>query len=328
MFFRRALLFHRCGDSGQPAVRDKFPARSARHSARPRAELKPAAPPAANVRRGRQKNPTPAAMRGREKVFPARRKAPARPRCAARRFVAAILRNRLERQNAQGILINLAGSQARQFGHDFKMRRHHVMRQPRGQRLPQFCRLHFLIRGGNHKCHQSDPFRPAGASPPPPRATPGWAVSAAVISSSSTRKPRIFTWLSARPRQCTGPPGSIRARSPVQIHFFLAGIFRERIRHEFFRRQIRPAEITRRQSRPENAQLADFARRQRPPLFIHHQQSVIWQRPADGHGFAAFQFRQRRRHGSFGRAVGVENFSSRPRPIVAPANRDRLRRRD
>ena len=46
--------------------------------------------------------------------------------------------------------------------------------------------------------------------------TLGWLPSTASISPGSTRTPRTLTWLSARPRNSTSPPGSQRARSPVR----------------------------------------------------------------------------------------------------------------
>ena len=84
------------------------------------------------------------------------------------------------------------------------------------------------------------------------------------------------------------PAGFDARQIAGQIHFFLAGIFRTRIGNKFFHRQIRPAKITQRQPRPENAQLANFTRRQRSPRRVNHQQAVIRQRQTDSHGFAAF----------------------------------------
>ena len=49
-----------------------------------------------------------------------------------------------------------------------------------------------------------------------PRARPDGPPSAASISPSSTRKPRIFTWWSTRPRNSSVPSGRQRARSPVR----------------------------------------------------------------------------------------------------------------
>ncbi|KYF88474.1 hypothetical protein BE20_22850 [Sorangium cellulosum] len=46
--------------------------------------------------------------------------------------------------------------------------------------------------------------------------TPGARDRHASISPSSTRKPRILTWKSLRPRYSTLPSGSRRARSPVR----------------------------------------------------------------------------------------------------------------
>ena len=54
------------------------------------------------------------------------------------------------------------------------------------------------------------------AARPPPRARPGRRVSAASISPSSMRKPRILTWWSARPRNSSVPSVRQRARSPVR----------------------------------------------------------------------------------------------------------------
>ena len=47
-------------------------------------------------------------------------------------------------------------------------------------------------------------------------ATPGTARQAAATSPGSTRKPRIFTWSSIRPRKSTVPSARIRTRSPVR----------------------------------------------------------------------------------------------------------------
>ena len=59
------------------------------------------------------------------------------------------------------------------------------------------------------------PARPRGPAPRP-RARPGCSPSsAASISPGSTRWPRIFTWVSARPRNSRSPPGEKRATSPV-----------------------------------------------------------------------------------------------------------------
>ncbi len=72
-------------------------------------------------------------------------------------------------------------------------------------------------------CFRPAPRRPpaAGRRPPrarsrPPRAPPARAQSAASISPSSMRKPRIFTWWSMRPRYSIRPSASTRARSPVR----------------------------------------------------------------------------------------------------------------
>ena len=46
--------------------------------------------------------------------------------------------------------------------------------------------------------------------------TSGCPARAASISSSSTRNPRILTWLSVRPRHSSVPSGRQRARSPVR----------------------------------------------------------------------------------------------------------------
>jgi hypothetical protein len=43
----------------------------------------------------------------------------------------------------------------------------------------------------------------------------GWAASAASISPTSTRSPRILTWPSMRPANAIEPSGRRRARSPV-----------------------------------------------------------------------------------------------------------------
>ncbi|GLV72890.1 hypothetical protein Shyhy02_08930 [Streptomyces hygroscopicus subsp. hygroscopicus] len=51
----------------------------------------------------------------------------------------------------------------------------------------------------------------------------GWAVRAASISPGSIRKPRIFTWSSARPRYSSRPSASHRARSPVRYIRLPAG---------------------------------------------------------------------------------------------------------
>ncbi|OLT23331.1 hypothetical protein BJF78_32420 [Pseudonocardia sp. CNS-139] len=47
-------------------------------------------------------------------------------------------------------------------------------------------------------------------------ATDGWLRTAAATSPGSIRKPRTFTWSSARPRYSRPPPGCRRARSPVR----------------------------------------------------------------------------------------------------------------
>ncbi len=48
------------------------------------------------------------------------------------------------------------------------------------------------------------------------RSTSGRSVRAVSISPSSMRKPRTFTWSSARPRKSMTPSGRRRTRSPVR----------------------------------------------------------------------------------------------------------------
>ena len=89
--------------------------------------------------------------------------------------------------------------------------------------------------------------RPAGA-----------AASAASISPSSIRKPRIFTWSSIRPRYSSSPFSSRRARSPVR--YSRAPARRERVRHEPLRRQLGAIQIAPRDPGATDIQLARHAR--------------------------------------------------------------------
>ena len=311
LFFPAALLSHRGGDSGQLAV-----AINGLHAQRSVAFIR-----AQNGNQPRRQQRVSAKV-----VEKIRFRLP----CAARKkfaergvkrpllFVARLgglsgsLRHRLERKNAQGILINLAGSQAGQFGHQFKMRRHHVMRKPCGQSLSPSGRLHFLIcRRNNKSDHLIHSRQRAQHRSRRDHAGLGRQRGADFVQLDAEA---ADFHLAVRAAQAMHLPAGLDARQIAgEIHFFLAGFFRERIWNEFFRRQVRPAKITGRQSRPENAQLAGFARRQRTPLRVHNHQTVIRQRLSDVHGFARLQFRRRRRHRGFGRAVGVEKLSSRPR---------------
>ena len=87
----------------------------------------------------------------------------------------------------------------------------------------------------------------------------------------------------------------------------------KRVRHEPFRSQFRPPEITDGEARPEDAQFSLFAGRQRAPLLVHHHQPAIRQRRADGHRPARLQLRRRRGHARLGRSIGVEQAPPRPR---------------
>ena len=109
-------------------------------------------------------------------------------------------------------------------GRRVQRRRHHVGHQPAVAGVPS---------------------RPATAA----SRTPGWRASAASISPSSMRKPRILTWWSSRPRNSSvavGPParqvaGAVEPR-PRRA--------RERIGHEALGGQVRPAEVAARQAAP------------------------------------------------------------------------------
>ena len=102
---------------------------------------------------------------------------------------------------------------------DDEGRRHHVVRQLPAPGWPAAPPAVGAAPSARHAT-VGDQAAVAGAARrvrrPPPRATPRVRPSAASISPSSMRKPRIFTWWSSRPRNSRLPSGRQRARSPVR----------------------------------------------------------------------------------------------------------------
>ena len=91
-------------------------------------------------------------------------------------------------------------------------------------------------------------------------AHPGVPRRHASISPSSMRKPRTFTWWSARPRNSSSPSARQRAMSPVR-YSRAAGRRRERVGHEALRGQVGVVQVAARDAGAADAQLARHARR-------------------------------------------------------------------
>ena len=172
-----------------------------------------------------------AAARGRP-----RSRAPAAPAGRACRSASAAARR--ARTNAAGTMYS--GSALAEVLAQRRQASAHGRRRPGPRRRPAAC---------------------PRAGPRAPRTTalrhPGAPASTDSISPSSIRKPRTFTWSSARPRNSSSPS----ARPPHQV----AGAVHprpgrpERVGHEPLRGQARPAEVAAGQPRTGDVQLT------RPP---------------------------------------------------------------
>ena len=180
--------------------------------------------------------------------------------------------------------------------------------------------------------------RPAAGRPRrPSRATttacdtPACRSSAASISPGSIRKPRSFTWASARPRNSSTPSGRHRARSPVR-YIRLPG--RRRYGSATNRSAVSAGavQIAARQTHARDVQLADNARRHRLKPAVQHIGPRVPDRPADRHLAPSRRRAGPARHvdRGLGRAVQVLQLNLRqiaraPGPAAPPAAPRRCR---
>ena len=122
-----------------------------------------------------------------------------------------------ESGRGQRLAVQLAVHRQRQRVQHHERRRHHVLRQHSSRMTGPHARRHPASSGalgrGPHRrpdaCHRAGPH----ARPPPPGPPAHAPDSTASTSPGSIRKPRIFTWSSARPRYSSSPS----ARPPRQI---------------------------------------------------------------------------------------------------------------
>ena len=132
----------------------------------------------------------------------------------ARRGV--LLADRLGRR--QRPPVDLAVGVERQLREGYEERRHHVLRQALAQVEAEIGRRRGRppAPSGTYQATRRWPPAASFAAVTTASRTPGWPRSAVSTSPGSTRKPRTFTWKSARPRKSSVPSGRHRARSPVR----------------------------------------------------------------------------------------------------------------
>ena len=162
---------------------------------------------------------------------------------------------------------------------------------------------------GHHVRHQPPVARRRPrAPPPPPRARPACSRSAASISPSSMRKPRIFTWWSTRPRNSSCP--SAQPPRPVARAVQPRAGSPNGSGDEALRRQLRPAQVAARHPRAADVQLARHAHRHRLATPRPARRSARCRAPA-----RCVRLRrppmERRGHRAFGRAVLVDHLHLR-----------------
>ena len=107
----------------------------------------------------------------------------------------------------------------------------------------------------------------------------GMPRSTASISPGSMRKPRIFTWSSARPRNSSSPSGAPARQVAGAVH--PAAGRPERVGHEPLRRQPGRSQIAARQPGAGDVQLAGHAGRHRLQAARPARRPGVRQRPAD-----------------------------------------------
>ena len=127
----------------------------------------------------------------------------------------------------------------------------------------------------HHVADEAAGRRPVLDGPPPAPGDVGVRRSTASISPGSIRRPRIFTWSSARPSRSSVPSGRQRTRSPVR--YIRSPGRAERVGDEALRRQGRLAEVAAGQARAGQVELAGHAGRHRPQALVEHVGAGVFQ---------------------------------------------------
>ena len=157
----------------------------------------------------------------------------------------------------------------RQRGELSEHRRDHVLRQPLAPGRPAVPRP----RDARADDRRAPARPPAGPVRLPytvttAAATAGCAASTASISPGSTRKPRILTCSSARPRNSSSPSAAPPRQVPGPVHPLAGGTRTDR--HEPLRGQRRTVQVAARQARARDVKLTRDARGHQAQLLVQH----------------------------------------------------------
>ena len=241
--------------------------------------------------------------------------------CFSRRFrrvrVAGTLSIDNQLTRLEGIPVDLSGGQARHFGKRFEVARNHVRRQGGckcgTQRTAGNLHPAFEHQVGNQLIDaillpQDDGHR----------AHPGLVSQRSLDLAKLHPKTSDLDLVIGAAQALHLAIGIDAGQVTRAVQALVIGMTRPGIGQELFCGQVRPTQVSRRQTGPRDAQLPDLAARHQLQAAFNRrtddQQAIVGQRTSDGYGLGRLQHGQTGRHRGLGRTIGIEYLAARHCP--------------